>query len=115
MNKRSERRSAGDTGDQQSMNEHPHESLPAFALGALDADEAVQVTQHLSGFPTCRDHADTFSTVVGLLPHATAPRNPPAPVKHQLLALVAGVAAASGGAGVRARRRLRWMGVGAAR
>ncbi len=60
------------------MNEHPHDSLPAFALGALDADEASQVIEHVSACPTCRDDAEVWGAVVALLPYSTPLHDPPA-------------------------------------
>lgn len=70
------------------MNDHPHDSLPAFVLGALDADEAIQVTEHISICSTCRDAAEEFRAAVAMLPYATQPHDPPPHVKHELFARI---------------------------
>lgn len=71
------------------MNEHPHESLPAFAIGALDPDETLQVSAHLATCATCRDEAERFHTVVETLPYVAPPRRPPDRIKRQLFARIA--------------------------
>jgi anti-sigma-K factor RskA len=71
------------------MNEHPLDSIPAFVLSALDADEAIQVGAHLAVCPDCRDEAAAFQAAIGELPYAAEPQEPPAHIKHQLLARIA--------------------------
>jgi anti-sigma-K factor RskA len=95
------------------MNEHPHDSLPAFALGALDADEASQVIEHVSACPTCRDDAEVWGAVVALLPYSTPLHDPPAHVKRQLLGMIVAAAATSRRA-AHSRRLARWLGATAA-
>jgi anti-sigma-K factor RskA len=92
------------------MNDHPHDSLPAFALGALDTDEAHQVMAHVALCPSCRDDVELWGAVVALLPYMAAPSDPPIHIKRRLFALV-DAAAAPTGAGARARR---WMAMVAA-
>jgi anti-sigma factor RsiW len=70
------------------MNEHPHDLLPAFALGALDADEANQVMQHVAACTVCRADVESLGAVVGLLPYSAAPQEPPAAVKRRLFAMI---------------------------
>jgi anti-sigma-K factor RskA len=78
----------------QGMNDHPYESLPAFALGALDTNEAHQVFAHVAACPTCRDDVELWVAIVALLPYAAPPSDPPAHIKRRLFALVDAVAAA---------------------
>src|SRR5690349_713978 len=85
------------------MNEHPHDSLPALALGALDAAEASQVVAHVAACPSCRDDAETWETVVAMLPYAALPQDPPERVKRRLFALVSAAEAQA-----RAARPRRW-------
>lgn len=77
----------------QGMNDHPYESLPAFALGALDANEAHQVVAHVAACSTCRDDVELWVAIVALLPYAAPPSDPPAHIKRRLFALVDAVAA----------------------
>ncbi|NWG18957.1 MAG: anti-sigma factor [Chloroflexi bacterium] len=76
-------------------NDHPIESIPAFVLGALDADEAARVAAHLAACPSCRAEAESFRTVVGMLPYAAGAAEPPARVKRQLFARIAATSAES--------------------
>ncbi|HEX5690582.1 MAG TPA: anti-sigma factor, partial [Roseiflexaceae bacterium] len=92
------------------MNDHPHDSLPAFALGALDASEASQVLGHVAECPACREDIETWSEVVALLPYAASQYAPPAHVKRRLLAMVAATSAPSAAAPARPERaRSPWM------
>lgn len=71
------------------MTAHPHtDDLPAFALGALDCDEAHLVRVHLAACPRCRATVKAYYTVVCLLPYAAPPPPPPARLRWQLLARV---------------------------
>ncbi len=65
------------------------ELVPAFVLGALDADEAARVAAHITNCPRCRAEAESFRDVVGLLPYASGALNPPPRVKRQLFARIA--------------------------
>ena len=65
------------------------ELAPAYALGALDAQEERAVSMHLA---TCRQpHAEASSMVDGasLLPASLPPVSPPAALRDRLLATVA--------------------------
>jgi hypothetical protein len=97
------------------MNDHPHDALPALALGALDTDEALQVIAHVSVCSSCRDDVDLWATIITLLPYMAVPSDPPAQIKHRLFALVE---AAAPPASARARPYLgglqRWMNIAAA-
>jgi anti-sigma factor RsiW len=70
-------------------NDHPQDSIPAFVLGTLDIDEALLVNAHVVECPGCRAEVEAFQAVLMALPYATAPRQPPAHVKQQLLARIA--------------------------
>jgi len=70
-------------------NDHPQDSIPAFVLGTLDIDEALLVNAHVVECPGCRAEVEAFQDVLMALPYATAPRQPPAHVKQQLLARIA--------------------------
>jgi anti-sigma-K factor RskA len=70
------------------QNDHPQEAIPAYVLGALDADEARRVREHLAACQLCRDEAEAFQAVVTMLPYASGAQNPPPRVKRQLLARV---------------------------
>jgi anti-sigma-K factor RskA/putative zinc finger protein len=98
------------------MNEHPHDALPALALGALDADEASQVIGHVAACPSCRDDAEAWGAVVAMLPYAVPPKTPDTRVKRRLLAMIeASAAAVTADPARRARRSApSWMGVVAA-
>jgi anti-sigma-K factor RskA len=89
-------------------NQHPQDSLPAFVLGALDIDEALLVNAHIIQCSACRAEVETFQAVLGALPYATQPREPPAHVKQQLLARIAATAPAER-TGRLARPRERWV------
>ena len=100
------------------MNEHPHDLLPAFALGALDVDEASQVMLHVTACASCRADVESWGTVVGLLPYTVTPHAPPAAIKHRLFAMIdipsearPGVPSAAPSRRVAAGR---WMGAAAA-
>lgn len=75
-------------------NDHPQDSIPAFVLGTLDIDEALLVSAHVTACPGCRAEAEAFQAVLSALPYTAAPCQPPAHVKHQLLARIAAAAPA---------------------
>jgi anti-sigma-K factor RskA len=75
------------------MNEHPQDSIPAFVLGTLDVDEALLVSDHVLRCPVCRAEVEAFHSVLGALPYAAPPQDPPAHVKQQLSARIAATAA----------------------
>ncbi len=89
-------------------NEHPHDSLPAFVLGTLDADEALRINAHVIQCPECRAEVETFQAVLSALPYAATPRQPPAHIKQQLLARIAASAPARASASP-PRATPRWM------
>jgi anti-sigma-K factor RskA len=96
------------------MTDHPQESIPAFVLGALAADEAIAVGQHLSVCPECRAEAEALQAVAAELPYATGARQPPPHVKRQLFARIAASHDGTPPAPTRPARIWRWPGVLAA-
>jgi Putative zinc-finger len=56
------------------------ESLGAYALGHLVAEERAGIEAHLQGCPECRGEAESLATVSRLLPHADPERFGPAPL-----------------------------------
>jgi Anti-sigma-K factor rskA/Putative zinc-finger len=87
-------------------NDHPQDAIPAFVLGTLDVDEVLLVNAHVVQCPACRAEMETFQTVLGALPYAATPRQPPAHIKQQLLARIAATTPA---ASHPARAIPRWM------
>lgn len=71
------------------MDQHPHDLLPGFALGALDAAETLLVVTHLQDCPGCRDEVETFRATVSVLPYTATVQEPPLHVKQQLFARIA--------------------------
>ena len=67
---------------------HPREFLPAYVLGALDADAAQRVRDHLVLCHECRAEADSFRAAVARRPTTTIP-GPSPHVKRRLMARVA--------------------------
>jgi anti-sigma-K factor RskA len=91
------------------MNDHPQESLPAFALGALDTDEARSVIAHVAACPSCRDDVELWAVIVALLPYMATPSDPPAHIKRRLFALVDTAAAPGTGTRPRMGAGRRWV------
>jgi anti-sigma-K factor RskA len=65
------------------------ELLPAYALGALDADERRLVDSHLPACPDCQAALAEFRAVEQGLLHATPTREPPARIRAGLIARLA--------------------------
>jgi len=58
------------------MNAHPHTGdLSAFALGALDVEEAHLVRVHLAACPRCRATVKAYYTGVSVALRGTAPES----------------------------------------
>lgn len=64
------------------------ERIPAYALHALDEDEAQQVAEHLAVCAHCRDELAAYEAAAARLAGAAPPAEPPAYVKDQLMARV---------------------------
>lgn len=64
------------------------DQLEAYALGALDPDEAARVEAHLAGCPGCRRLAAEYRDIANALPLALAaavPLRPPPSVRDRVL------------------------------
>jgi anti-sigma-K factor RskA len=64
---------------------HAIELLPAYALGSLDAEESIQVAEHLALCPVCRAELASYQAVADQLALAARDAAPPAALKQQLL------------------------------
>jgi anti-sigma-K factor RskA len=71
-----------------SPEEHLFDLLPAYALGSLDDEEELQVSEHLATCEICRAELQAFDQVVQELPLAMAQSNPPNDIKDKVLAHV---------------------------
>jgi len=72
------------------MQQHPEQDdILAYALGALEAEEARLVGGHLSICSRCRAIVKAYHAVIYLLPYAAPPQTPPARLRWRLLASVA--------------------------
>lgn len=74
------------------MPDDPHvlDSLPAYALGALEADEARRVAEHLAGCSTCQESLREFQAVADRLALMTPEVRPPADLKPRLMKRIRG-------------------------
>jgi anti-sigma-K factor RskA len=71
-----------------SEKEHVIEELAAYALGALDREEAAAVTRHLAGCASCRAELQTYQAVVDHLPFSVPEAAPSGEVKDRLIARI---------------------------
>jgi anti-sigma-K factor RskA len=69
--------------------EELRDSLPAFALGALDADERHEVSAHLATCAGCAAELDRLGRVVEGIGLEATPVTPPAGLKHKVLERIA--------------------------
>jgi anti-sigma-K factor RskA len=60
------------------------ENIPAYALGALDPEEAAALESHLRTCESCRDELDAYRTTSDNLLMGFAPHNPSAALRRQL-------------------------------
>jgi anti-sigma factor RsiW len=67
---------------------HVFESLPAYALGSLDEDEARLVAAHLSGCYVCRRELSTFQQIADQLPLAVPAARPGDSLKARLMSQI---------------------------
>jgi anti-sigma-K factor RskA len=65
--------------------EHVFDSLPAFAVGSLDADEARRVEEHLTSCLICRSESNDFQSVAEQLSLAVPVAVPPPDLKERLM------------------------------
>lgn len=60
------------------------EKIPAYAIGALDADEAPALEAHLQTCESCRAELASYSAVCNNLGTAVQPKEPPAALRRRL-------------------------------
>jgi anti-sigma factor RsiW len=70
---------------------HVLESLPAYALGSLDEEEARSVDAHLAGCYLCRQELSAFQEVADQLPLAVPDALPSADLKPRLIEHIQGL------------------------
>ena len=82
------------------MNADPHrdperlrDDLAAYALGALDRDDAAELERHLDGCESCMARLRWLDPAVGLLPAAVPQLTPPDSLRENLIATVRAEAA----------------------
>jgi anti-sigma factor ChrR (cupin superfamily) len=80
---------------------HPRDDLAAFALGALDRAEAVEVERHLDACERCRDELHWLAPAVDLLPSSVPQLEPPPRLRRGLMRTVRAEATGRGEAGGR--------------
>jgi hypothetical protein len=68
--------------------ERLNDNLAAYALDALEAEEAAQLRIHLEGCDTCRDRLMWLMPAVDQLPAAVEQRTPPESLRESLMATV---------------------------
>lgn len=83
------------------------ESVGAYALGHLSAEERAGLEAHLEGCADCRAEADSLALVARLLPHGDPERFGPAPAPPPALARRIATAVSTERRAGRRRRRLR--------
>jgi len=64
--------------------EHVTDSIPAYALGILEADEQAEVAAHLDGCPDCQATLAAYEAIAAELAMAAPQHAPPAYLKARL-------------------------------
>jgi anti-sigma factor RsiW len=86
------------------------DSLGAWLLGALPADEAEGFREHLAACPVCQEDAASLQVAADALPIGVAPHAPPPALKERLMAIVESEALAAAPAPAPRRERRRpWL------
>jgi anti-sigma-K factor RskA len=67
-----------------------HENIPAYALGALDADEAAALEAHLQTCDSCPVELAAYRAISDTLLTAVPPQQPPAALRQRLQARLPG-------------------------
>jgi anti-sigma-K factor RskA len=72
------------------MSEHREnrDQIAAYALGALDSAETLEVERHLAGCDECREYLEWLDPAVDLLPASVEPLTPPPALKRSLMSAV---------------------------
>jgi anti-sigma factor RsiW len=63
-----------------------HDLTAAYALDALEPDEARGYEQHLAGCELCREELAALQATTGALAYGTEPARPPAALRERILA-----------------------------
>jgi anti-sigma factor RsiW len=66
-------------------NDTLHDLTAAYALDALDADDARAYEHHLAGCERCRDELASLSAAAGSLAYAVLPAEPPPALRQRIL------------------------------
>ncbi len=90
-----------------SMHDELRDDLAAYAIGALDRDEAVKLEEHLSDCTACAEYLTWLAPAVELLPASVEQVEPPERLRENLMATVRAEAAAEREAQAAPPRR-RW-------
>lgn len=61
------------------------DELAAYALGALETTEKLEIESHLADCKQCREYLQWLDPAVDLLPASVQPRTPPARLKRSLM------------------------------
>lgn len=69
--------------------EHVVDYLPAYALGILDEEEAVQVIRHLQGCEACRKELESYQVVTSRLAFAAPSIELPTNLRQRIVATAA--------------------------
>jgi anti-sigma-K factor RskA len=75
--------------------ERLHDDLAAYALGALEPDEAGELERHIDDCKSCRERLEWLRPAVDVLPASVEQRSPPESLRENLLATVRTEAAAA--------------------
>jgi anti-sigma-K factor RskA len=93
--------------------ERYRDDLAAYALGALDEREAVELQAHLGDCEACRARLRWLQPAVDLLGRSVEQLEPPARLRRRLMATVRAEDRQASGAGVPGREPSRWRDWGA--
>jgi anti-sigma-K factor RskA len=64
---------------------HVIDLIPGYALGCLNEEEELQVTEHLAGCASCRIELDAYRRIVDELHEAAPAAEPPPDLKQKIL------------------------------
>jgi anti-sigma factor RsiW len=67
------------------MGPDPHDLTAAYALDALEPDEARAYEEHLAGCAQCREELATLQAAAGSLAYAVLPASPPESLRGRIL------------------------------
>ncbi|RPI81544.1 MAG: hypothetical protein EHM41_20420 [Chloroflexi bacterium] len=76
--------------------EHVVDDLPAYALGILDEEEAVQVIRHLQGCAACRNELESYQVVTNRLAFAAPSVEFPTGLRQRIVETASTYARGSG-------------------